>query len=146
MKRTVTLLTMAALAAISLYGGGFWLQLGNPEASAEARAAKAVVTILATGCHQPEKAEITGLAISTAGGKRQSIPLRITRLSRPGMFAVSQQWPAEGTWVLQFTGRNAGMTTGVILTAGPEGVDRAGAKFVKGEPTREDVEILLAKK
>jgi hypothetical protein len=146
MKRTLTLLSMAALAALSLYGGGFYLQLGNPDASAEARAAKAVLTLLAVGCHQPEKAEITGVAISQTGAKRQTIPLQLTKLSRPGMYAVSQQWPKEGTWVLQFTGRNEGAVTGAILTAGPEGVDRAGAKFVKGEPTREDVETLLAKK
>jgi hypothetical protein len=146
MKRTLTLITMAALAALSTYGGGFYLQLGNPDASAEARSAKAVVTLLATGCHEPEKAEITGVAISQSGGKRQTIPLKVTKLSRPGMFAVAQQWPAEGLWVLQFTGRNAGMATGAIVTAGPEGVDRASAKFVPREPTREDVETLLAKK
>jgi hypothetical protein len=144
MKRTLTLVTMAALAALSTYGGGFYLQLGNPDASAEARAAKAVVTLLATGCHEPGKAEITGVAISKSN--RQSIPLKVTKLSRPGMFAVAQQWPAEGTWVLQFTARNDGAVTSAIVTAGPEGVDRATAKYVRGEPTREDVETLLAKK
>jgi hypothetical protein len=36
--------------------------------------------------------------------------------------------------------------TSVILTAGPDGVDRAGAKYMRGEPERKDVEILLAKK
>jgi hypothetical protein len=146
MKRTLTLLTMAATAALSMYGGGFYLQLGNPDASAEARAAKAVVTLLATGCHQPENSEVTGVAISQVAGKRQTIPLKITKLSRPGMFAVTQQWPSDGTWVLQLTARNAGATTGVIVTAGPDGVDRARAKYVRGEPTREDVETVLAKK
>ena len=35
----------AALAAAGqLMAGGFWLELGNPEASAEARKANAVVT------------------------------------------------------------------------------------------------------
>ena len=146
MRRTITLFSIAALAAVSMYGGGFYLQLGNPDASAEARAAKAVVTVLATGCHQPENAAMTGVAISQNGGKRQTIPLKLTKLSRPGMYAVAQQWPSDGKWVLQFTGRYLSATTSVILTAGPEGVDRAGAKYMQGEPAREDVETLLARK
>ena len=52
-------------------GGGFWLVLGNPEASAEARKVNAVVTIKATGCHDPAMARVTATAIGMVDGQRR---------------------------------------------------------------------------
>ena len=115
--------------ATQLFAGGFWLQLGNPEASAEARKAGAVITIKAVGCHDPANAEVTAAAVGILDGKRQTIPLKLTRLSEPGMFALSQQWPKEGRWVIELTGRNGPQFTNTLVPAGPAGVDRYHARF-----------------
>src|ERR1017187_3854033 len=83
MRNTLTIATpVAALLALAgqLFAGGFFLQLGNPEASAEARKNNAVVTIKATGCHDPATAQLTATALGMVNGHRQSIPLTITKL------------------------------------------------------------------
>src|SRR5262245_58292397 len=95
---------VSAALATQLFAGGFYLQLGNPEASIEARKAGAVLTIKATGCGEPEKAKITATAIGMVSGQRQEIPLKVAPLSEPGMFALTQQWPKEGRWVIEVQG------------------------------------------
>src|SRR6266508_1949900 len=102
--RKYMMVTPAVLAG-QLLAGGFYLQLGNPEASTEARKANAVLTIKATGCADPASAQLTATAIGIVNGQRQTIPLQITRLSQPGMFALTQQWPKEGKWVIELVGK-----------------------------------------
>jgi hypothetical protein len=111
-----------------MWAGSFWLQLGNPEASAEARKNNAAVVIQAVGCHDPASAQITATAIGMVDGHRQTIPLKVTPLSEPGRFAISQQWPKSGHWVIQLVARNGEQFTNTLVNAGPEGVDRLHAR------------------
>ncbi len=129
--------------APTTFSGGFYLQLGNPKSSAEARAKNAVLTVLATGCHEPEKAALSGKAIGLEGGTRRTIPLKLDRLKAPGMFALTQQWPAKGRWVLEIIGENKGMTTSAVLVAGPDGVDRTSAKFYSRRPEASEIDAAL---
>jgi hypothetical protein len=144
-KRIVIAMPVAAVLALTgqLFGGGFWLQLGNPEASAEARQVNAVVTIKATGCHDPAAAKVTATAIGMVDGQRRSIALRLDKLSEPGAYALSQQWPKEGKWVIELVGRNDEQFTNTLLTADPKGVDRLHAKADMKEFKPADVDALL---
>lgn len=146
MRRSLTLLSAAgavlALAA-QLSAGGFWLMLGNPDASPEARSMHAVLTVMSTGCVPPAQAKFVGTAVGVVNGKRQSIPLKLARLSTPGMFALTRQWPAEGKWVIQLVGTNQNMVANVLVAAGPDGVDRAGAKYSGGQPNTDELEAML---
>jgi hypothetical protein len=141
MRKTL-FLGMVMLAG-QLLAGAFVLQLGNPEANAEARKANAVVVIQAAGCHDPATAEITATATGLVDGKRQTIPLKVTKLSGAGMFALTQQWPKEGRWVIEIVGMNPGQFTNTLVTAGPGGVDRLHAKFDMKPFTKADVESML---
>ncbi len=145
--RNVTWIATPVAAALALAGqllaGGFWLQLGNPEASAEARQQNAVVTIKAVGCHDPASAKITATAIGTVNGQRQSIALTLTPLKEPGMFALSQQWPKSGKWVIQLVGTNGEQFTNTLVTAGPEGVDRVHAKSDMKRFAAREVDAML---
>jgi len=146
MPKTIVIATpVAAVLALAgqLFAGGFWLQLGNPEASAEARKVNAVVTIKATGCHDPALAKVTATAIGIVDGQRRSIPLKLDKLSEPGAYALSQQWPKEGRWVIELVARNDQQFTNTLLTAGPEGVDRLHAKADIKEFKAGDVDALL---
>jgi hypothetical protein len=87
---------LLALAA-PLFGGGFYLEVGAP------RDAKTVMVARLTGCHHPEEGKLQGTAEGLLNGKRQSLPLRITALSEPGAYAITQQWPVEGKWVVHLT-------------------------------------------
>lgn len=129
MRNMLRFVMPAMVLAGQLMAGGFYLQLGNPDASAEARKANAVLTIKATGCHDPATATLTATAVGMVNGKRQSIPLQVTKLSEVGMFALSQQWPKDGKWVIELVARNGEQFTNTLVAAGPSGIDRLHAKW-----------------
>jgi hypothetical protein len=135
----------AALIALAgqLLAGGFFLQLGNPEANPEALKANAVLVIKATGCHDPATARLTATAIGTVDGKRQSIPLQVTKLSEVGTFALTQQWPREGKWVIELVAKNPEQFTTALVVAGPQGIDRLHAKYNMKAFSPSDVEAML---
>src|SRR3954467_6390125 len=142
MRKTL-LFAMAALAG-QLFAGGFYLQLGNPDANAEAKQANAVLVIKATGCHDPATATLTATAVGTVNGKRQSIPLAVKKLSGIGEFALTQQWPKDGKWVIELVARNGEQFTNTLVTTGPNGIDRLHAKWdMQKLYTRADVDALL---
>jgi hypothetical protein len=118
---------MLALAG-QLLAGGFYLQLGNPEASQEARKANAVLTVKAAGCHDPATATLNATAIGVVNGQRQSIPLKVTKLSEVGMFSIAQDWPRDGKWVIELVARNGEQFTNTLVSVGPAGIDRLHAK------------------
>jgi len=126
-----------------LLAGGFWLQLGNPEASPEAQKANAVVIIKAVGCHDPATATVSAAAIGLVDGHRQTIALKVTPLAAPGTFALSQQWPKEGRWVIQLTGKNGEQFTNTLISAGPDGLDRLHARADLKQFTEHDVDAML---
>lgn len=126
MRNAIRMFMPAAALALAgqLLAGGFYLQVGNPEASTEAKKLNAVVTVKATGCHDPALARLTATAIGVVNGERREIPLKVAALSTPGMFAITQQWPKEGRWVIRLEADNGTQFTSSLLPAGPEGVDR----------------------
>ena len=142
MMRKTLFVGMVVLAG-QLLAGGFYLQLGNPEANDEARKANAVLVIRATGCHDPASADVTATATGMVDGKQQSISLKLTRLHEAGTFALTQQWPKTGKWVIEIVGKNPGQFTNTLVTAGPDGVDRLHAKSDMKPFTRADVESML---
>jgi hypothetical protein len=141
MRKTIVTLMLAC--AGQLLAGGFFLQLGNPEANAEARKLGAVVVIKATGCHDPASAKVTANAIGIVNGQRRTIPLEVKALSGAGEFALAQQWPKEGKWVIQVVGKNDEQFTNTLISAGPEGLDRLHAKFDMKAFGVSDVDAML---
>ncbi len=133
----------ALVVASQLVAGGFWAVLGNPDASAEARSLKAVATVRVMGCHQPENARISGTATGIVNGRRESIPLKFKPLSDPGMYALTRQWPADGKWVIAIVATRDTAITSVLVSAGPDGIDRNSAKLQMRQPTADDVEAFL---
>jgi hypothetical protein len=146
MRNSLLFATLAM--AGNLFAGGFYLTLGNPEASPEARKAHAVLTMKATGCGEPWKAQLTAVAVGVVEGKRQEIPLKVTSLSEPGMFALTQQWPKDGKWVLHITANEkingTPASTHTLVAAGPAGIDRLHAKSTYEKHfTASDIDAML---
>jgi hypothetical protein len=71
---------------------------------------------------------VTATAIGIVNGERRSIPLELKPLGEPGAYALSQQWPKEGKWVIQVVGKNDDQFTNTLISAGPTGIDRLHAK------------------
>jgi hypothetical protein len=51
----------------------------------------------------PTLTDVSVTAEGLVGGVRKTIPVRVDTTSRPAIFAVRKQWPAEGTWLLRVT-------------------------------------------
>jgi hypothetical protein len=62
-------------------------------------------------------ADLSGTAEGLVNGARRSITLHFDSTSRPSVFALRRQWPADGTWLLRLSLRT---TTAVVS------LDRAG--------------------
>jgi hypothetical protein len=127
-----------------MMAGDLYVMLGNPGANPQARGQNAVLTLRLAGCGDPAKAEISAVAIGTLDGKRQSIPLKLTQLRDAGSYAVVRQWPAEGRWVLQFIAKEGPRLTSTLVAAGPNGIERNGARMAMRMPAEKDITELLA--
>lgn len=138
-------LTIGTLAAVSiLHAGGFWLETANPQANPEARAANAVLVVRVVGCHNPEQADVTATAVGMVDGKRISTPLKLVKLSTPGAYALSRQWPAQGRWALEVVAVSGERVTSAVLPATGDDVPRNEAKNFAGRPPAEQVNAMLA--
>ena len=142
-NRLLAIAVLAIAAAAGLQAGGFWLETGNPQASPEARAAKAVVVIRAVGCHNPEDAAVTGTAVGMVDGKRISKPLKLVKLSTPGAYAVARQWPDQGQWALEFVAINGALVTSAVLPAIGDEVPRHEGKYFPRRPSPEELNAVL---
>ena len=138
-----TLVTLMLACAGQMFAGGFWLQVGNPEANPAASKMGAVITIKAVGCHDPTAAKVTATAVGVVNGERRTIPLELKPLGEPGAYALSQQWPKEGKWVIQLVGRNDEQFTNTLVGAGPGGIDRLHARQEMKAFAASDVEAML---
>ena len=79
-----------------------WISIESPvnpyDASARG-AAMLVRTSFREGMAQ--LSDLSGSAEGIVAGARKTIPLRFDTTSRPSVFALRKQWPAEGTWLLR---------------------------------------------
>ena len=133
-----SLITLASLGSALLLAiatpalaGGFQLSIETPAGSADPQM-KGVVLIARTfGCHQPADAKLSATAEGFVNGNRKSMPLELRSIGS-GVYAIKQEWPSEGTWVLALTGAYNGMTSSVLVELGPNGTVLPGTRLDEG--------------
>ena len=131
--------TSAALAALALLlaipslalAGGFQLSIETPSGSSDPQLKDVVLVTRTYGCHQPADAKLTATAEGLVNGSRKSIPLELRSIGA-GVYAIKQQWPSEGSWVLALTGGYNGMTSSVLVELGPNGKVFPGTRLEIG--------------
>lgn len=140
-------LSVLALFCLSLpaLAGGFYIELGTPSASKDGLAKDAFVVARLTGCHQPERGTLTATAEGIVNGKRQTITAKVTPLSTPGMFAVAQTWPTEGTWMLHLAATHPewNVATSTLVKVDAKSFVRASAKMANRSATKSEIESFL---
>jgi hypothetical protein len=109
-----------AVAALAL-AEGFTFTIGSPVASQDFRAKMAAFVFRTEGCADPAKSQISGTAEGLVKGARRSVALKVEAMSQPGVYAVYQNWPAEGEWVVNLKGTCADANAGAIVPIGPGG-------------------------
>ena len=137
-------LGIAACAAAALvFAEGFAFSVGSPVASQDYRAKGAAFVFRTQGCAEPAKPQITGTAEGLVKGARQSVPLKVMAMTKAGVYAVYQNWPAEGAWVVSLKGTCADANAGAIIPIGPKGFIRESSKFFPRAATNAEIEASL---
>jgi hypothetical protein len=106
MKNLLKPLFALSILVSPLLAGALFLEVGNPAANQEALAKQAVLVARITACHSPEKTTVTATAEGIVNGVRQSLPLKVISLSAAGTFAVTREWPEQGTWAVKMVATN----------------------------------------
>jgi len=120
-------------------GQAFTFTIGSPVASQDFQAKTAAFVFRTDGCADPAKPQIAGTAEGLVKGARQSVTLKVVASSKPGVYAVFQNWPAEGVWVVNLKGACGTANAGAIVPVGPKGFIRESSKFFARAAT--DAEI-----
>jgi hypothetical protein len=123
----------ALLLAISssALAGGFQLSVETPNSSSDAQLKDVVLVARTYGCHQPADAKLSATAEGLVNGARKSVALELRSIGS-GVYAIKQQWPSEGTWVVALTGAYNGMTSSVLVELGPNGKVLPGTRLDEG--------------
>ena len=134
------------LAGLGAWGADFSLAIGNAAAVAVPNGIvkKDVgMAVRAENCANPSQAQISGVAEGMVKGVRRSVPLRLVPSATAGAFAVSHDWPQEGSWVLSLTGHCGSSTASAIVPIGPNGFLRESSKFFPRAATAAEVDAVL---
>jgi len=125
----VAMLVAIAVSAQASPGTMFRLEVGLPVAAGTAKkivkdGKKTVLAVRAVVCEDLANVRITGTAEGLVNGARQSIPLTLTAVDQSeAVYAVVQQWPDNGAWVLHLKGScakpKAAASTLVPMNKGP---------------------------
>jgi hypothetical protein len=143
MVKTAFLLVTVASCA---WGADFSLAIGNPVAVARPNGVvKKDIGFAVRGenCADAAKIQVTGTAEGMVDGARRSIPLRLVAGETAGTFAVSHDWPQEGTWVVNLTGHCGNAVASAVVPMGPNGFLRESSKFFPRAATAAEVELAL---
>lgn len=144
MLRIALRLGMAACAVAALASAeGFTFTIGSPVASREFQMKTAAFVFRTEGCAEPAKPQITATAEGIVKGARRSLVLKVLAGSKPNIYAVFQQWPTEGDWLVDLKGTCAGAIAGAIVPIGPKGFIRESSKFFPRAATDAEVETSL---
>ena len=131
-----------ALAALA-FGDGFSFEIGSPVASQDFRTKTSAFVFRTQGCADPAKARIEGSAEGLVNGMRRSVVLKVTALTRPGVYAVEQNWPMEGAWVVNLKGTCANASAGALVPIGPHGFLRESSKFFQRAASPAEIDASL---
>ena len=116
--------------ATTVTAGGFYLSLEMPANANAAQTKDAVLLVRAYGCHQPEDALISATAEGFVNGRRETIKLQLHPASK-GVYAIKQQWPTEGVWLVAVRGNYLGAQRAALLELSPDGtvkIEKAAGK------------------
>ena len=102
---------LAFIAASASAGTMFRIEVGSSVALGVNKffkkndSKKVVVAVRAVVCENLATVQITGTAEGLVAGKRQSVPITLTAVEpAEAIYAVQQQWPDTGAWVLHLKG------------------------------------------
>ena len=152
MSRLVALLVVMAVAAPAIAGTMFRLEIGPPIAAGTGTPnlpqfkKKVVLVVRPLVCDNAASVQITGTAEGLVNGTRQSIELNLVPVNpAQGVYAVLQQWPENGRWVLQLNGScpNPKASASTLVPMNGFTFIREKTQVLPQPATRQQVDVLL---
>lgn len=139
------------LATFAVAGTMFRLEIGSTVALGMDKKfkdapKKVVVAVRAVVCEDLASVKVSGTAEGLVNGKRHSLPLTLIPVDRAeAVYAIGQQWPQDGTWLLHLKGScsspKADASTLVAVTNGTFARDKS--TILVAPATKEQVEDAL---
>jgi hypothetical protein len=77
-----------------------WISIEYPVNPYDRTTRDAYLVVHAFHHGTPVDFPVSGSAEGIVNGQRRTVSLEFTRTSRPGAYALSKQWPNDGTWTL----------------------------------------------
>jgi hypothetical protein len=142
LRFAVAACALAAFVKLA-FAAGFAFNIGSPVASRDFALKSAAFVFRTEGCTDPTKPRISGTAEGLVNGMRRSVTLKLMESSKPGVYAVIQNWPDGGEWVVALKGKCADATAGAIVPIGPNGFVRESSKFLSRPATGAEIETSL---
>ena len=134
---------VACAAAVLALAEGFTFTIASSVAAGDFHVKGAAFVFRTEGCADPAKAQIDATAEGLVKGARRSVALKVAATSKPGVYGVYQNWPAEGAWVVNLKGACADASAGAIVPIGPKGFIRESSKFFPRPATDAEIETSL---
>jgi hypothetical protein len=132
-----------------------WISIEYPANPLDRTTRGAYLLVHAFHHGTPVGLPVRGTAEGIVDGKRRTMPLEFTTTSRPGVYALTRQWPAEGRWLLAITVTQGPGDTGAtaLVRLAPQGgiasvevpSRRDGDYTVPLAVSRRDIETELAR-
>ena len=143
---------LALLATAATAGSSFRLEIGSTAALGMDKKfkdgpKKLVVAVRAVVCADLAHVKVSGTAEGVVNGKRETLPLTLTVIDPDeAVYAIGQQWPQEGAWVLHLKGSCANPKADAsTLVAVSKGTFLREKSVVLREPaTKKQVEDAVA--
>jgi hypothetical protein len=140
--RLAALLFASVCSSPLAWAQAFTFEIGNPVAAQDFRFKTAAFVFRTAGCPEPEKVEVTATGQGVTGGERRSMALAVKTSSKPGVYAVLQQWDV-GQWIVILKGSCGDAHAGAIIPFGPHGFVREASKFYTHPATAAEIDAAL---
>ena len=100
--RLTKLFALGSLLAVTAFSrlGPPWISVEYPANPYDSASRGAFLLVHAFHHGQPVSFPVSGTAEGIVAGERRTISLEFKSTTRPGVYALHKQWPAEGVWTL----------------------------------------------
>ncbi len=131
-----------------------WISIEYPANPLDRTTRGAYLLVHAFHHGTPVGLPVRGTAEGMVDGRRRTLALEFTSTSRPGVYALTRQWPAEGQWLLAITvtqGDSDSGATALVRLAADGGIAsvevpsrQEGGWTIPNAVSRRDIDRALA--
>jgi hypothetical protein len=143
MLMIVVIVALFHLQAGVLSAQDFSIQIASPVAAQTYRMKSSAFVFRALGCEAPSKPEVTAVAEGLVSGQRRSVPLKVQEAQTPSVFGIYRQWPDEGVWIVNLSGRCGPKSASVLVATNGTGFIRESSIFLSRPAVEADIQAAL---